>query len=246
MISKAIVYGALAVFVTAAYVGIVVGLGQLIGSDRSVPLQIAATVLVAVAFQPLRERVQRFANRLVYGQSRDAVRGARALLRTGRRHVRDRRDRDRAREAHRRGDRRDARRDLARIRAARRVSRRAGRSMRPSAGSDPDGGGRPGTGRPVVHRGETLGRPRDPQGGHRPGRPRGREAARGRRWAGGTRPAERASRGGPPRVAPAARGRPRLGASQARAQHPRRRAAAARRAVGPLQHGRGPREAARR
>jgi signal transduction histidine kinase len=66
VISKAIVYGALAVFVTAVYVGIVVGLGQLIGSDRSVPLQVAATVLVAVAFQPLRERVQRFANRLVY------------------------------------------------------------------------------------------------------------------------------------------------------------------------------------
>jgi signal transduction histidine kinase len=66
VISKAIVYGALAVFVTAAYVGIVVGLGQLIGSDRSVPLQVAATVLVAVAFQPLRERVQRLANRLVY------------------------------------------------------------------------------------------------------------------------------------------------------------------------------------
>jgi signal transduction histidine kinase len=66
VISKAIVYGALALFVTVAYIGIVVGLGQLVGSDRSVPLQIAATVLVAVAFQPLRERVQRFANRLVY------------------------------------------------------------------------------------------------------------------------------------------------------------------------------------
>jgi signal transduction histidine kinase len=68
VISKAIVYGALAAFVTAAYVGIVVGLGHLIGSERSLPLQIAATVVVAVAFQPLRERVQRFANRLVYGR----------------------------------------------------------------------------------------------------------------------------------------------------------------------------------
>ena len=66
VISKAIVYGTLAAFVTAAYVGIVVGVGQLVGTDRSVPLQIAATVLVAVAFQPLRERLQRFANRLVY------------------------------------------------------------------------------------------------------------------------------------------------------------------------------------
>ena len=68
VISKAIVYGALAVFVTAVYVGIVVGMGQAIGTDRSVPLRIAATVVVAVAFQPIRERVQRFANRLVYGR----------------------------------------------------------------------------------------------------------------------------------------------------------------------------------
>ena len=68
VISKAIVYGALAVFVTVVYVGIVVGIGQAVGSDRNVPLQIAATVIVAVAFQPIRERVQRFANRLVYGR----------------------------------------------------------------------------------------------------------------------------------------------------------------------------------
>ena len=68
VINKAIVYGALAAFVTSAYVGIVVGLGRAVGSDRSLPLQVAATVVVAVAFQPLRERVQRFANRLVYGR----------------------------------------------------------------------------------------------------------------------------------------------------------------------------------
>jgi len=68
VINKAIVYGALAAFVTAAYVAIVVGLGHLIGSERSIPLQIVATVLVTAAFQPLRERVQRFANRFVYGK----------------------------------------------------------------------------------------------------------------------------------------------------------------------------------
>jgi signal transduction histidine kinase len=68
VINKAIVYGALAAFVTVAYVGIVVGVGRAIGTDRSLALQIAATVVVAVAFQPLRERLQRFANRLVYGR----------------------------------------------------------------------------------------------------------------------------------------------------------------------------------
>jgi signal transduction histidine kinase len=68
VINKAIVYGALAAFVTAAYVGIVVGVGHVVGSERSIALQIVATVVVAAAFQPLRERVQRFANRLVYGR----------------------------------------------------------------------------------------------------------------------------------------------------------------------------------
>ena len=57
-------------FITAVYVAIVVGIGSLVGSgdQANVPLSIAATAIVAVAFQPVRERVQRFANRLVYGQ----------------------------------------------------------------------------------------------------------------------------------------------------------------------------------
>jgi len=44
------------------------GIGRAIGSDRNLTLSILATALVAVAFQPVRERVQRFANRLVYGK----------------------------------------------------------------------------------------------------------------------------------------------------------------------------------
>jgi signal transduction histidine kinase len=70
VINKTVVYAALAAFITAVYVAIVVGVGALLGSgDRTnVPLSIAATAVVAVAFQPVRERVQRFANRLVYGE----------------------------------------------------------------------------------------------------------------------------------------------------------------------------------
>ncbi len=68
VINKALVYGAMAFFITAAYVAIVVGLGRAIGSQRNLGLSILATALVAVAFQPVRERVQRFANRLVYGK----------------------------------------------------------------------------------------------------------------------------------------------------------------------------------
>jgi signal transduction histidine kinase len=70
VINRALVFGALAAFITAVYVGIVVGVGTIVGSgDKpNLALSIAATALVAVAFQPVRERVQGFANRLVYGQ----------------------------------------------------------------------------------------------------------------------------------------------------------------------------------
>ena len=68
VINRALVYGSMAAFITAVYVAIVVGIGRAIGSDRNLALSIVATALVAVAFQPVRERVQRFANRLVYGK----------------------------------------------------------------------------------------------------------------------------------------------------------------------------------
>ncbi len=70
VINKALLVGALAVFITAVYVGIVVGIGALVGTrgQPNLALSILATAVVAVAFQPVRERVQRFANRLVYGK----------------------------------------------------------------------------------------------------------------------------------------------------------------------------------
>ena len=70
VISRALVYGSLAVFITAVYVGIAVGIGSLIGGGGkpNLPLSILATAIVAVGFQPARERLQRVANRLVYGK----------------------------------------------------------------------------------------------------------------------------------------------------------------------------------
>lgn len=68
VINKTVVYGALAGFITVVYVAIVVVLGRAIGSSNNVALSIAATAAVAIAFQPVRGRVQRFANRLVYGK----------------------------------------------------------------------------------------------------------------------------------------------------------------------------------
>jgi signal transduction histidine kinase len=70
VISRTLVYGSLAVFITAVYVGIAVGIGALVGGGGrpNLGLSILATAIVAVGFQPLRERVQRIANRLVYGK----------------------------------------------------------------------------------------------------------------------------------------------------------------------------------
>jgi signal transduction histidine kinase len=74
VISKTIVYGSLAAFITLVYVVIVAGIGSLgpgflsAGSRPDLGLSIVATAVVAVAFQPVRERAQRLANRLVFGK----------------------------------------------------------------------------------------------------------------------------------------------------------------------------------
>ena len=68
VINKTIVYFSLAAVITAIYVAIVVGIGAIFGSRGNLGLSVLATAVVAVAFQPMRERTRRFANRLVYGK----------------------------------------------------------------------------------------------------------------------------------------------------------------------------------
>jgi signal transduction histidine kinase len=69
VISKTVVYAALAAFITLVYVAVVVGLGAILGAHgESLPLSILATGVIAVAFQPVRDRMQRVANRLVFGE----------------------------------------------------------------------------------------------------------------------------------------------------------------------------------
>ncbi|MEP7021918.1 MAG: sensor histidine kinase [Pseudonocardiales bacterium] len=69
VINKTLVFVVLAGFITAVYAGIVVGLGRLLPIDsHNLGLAIAATAFVAVAFEPVRARVQHWANRLVYGR----------------------------------------------------------------------------------------------------------------------------------------------------------------------------------
>ncbi|MDQ3506151.1 MAG: histidine kinase dimerization/phosphoacceptor domain-containing protein, partial [Actinomycetota bacterium] len=69
VINKTLVFIVLAGFITAVYAGIVVGLGRLLPiGENDLGLAIAATALVAVAFEPVRVRVQHWANRRVYGR----------------------------------------------------------------------------------------------------------------------------------------------------------------------------------
>jgi signal transduction histidine kinase len=70
VVRKTLVYGALAAFITAVYVAIVVGISTLVGSgdSQNVGLSIAATAIVAVAFQPVRAQAERLANRVVFGE----------------------------------------------------------------------------------------------------------------------------------------------------------------------------------
>jgi signal transduction histidine kinase len=68
VINRTVLYAVLAALITAVYVGIVVGIGTLVGSRGNLFLSIVATAIIAVGFQPLRERARHLANRLVYGK----------------------------------------------------------------------------------------------------------------------------------------------------------------------------------
>ena len=69
LIARTVVYGLLSAGFTVIYLAIVVGVGTLVGSgDKpNVLLSVVATGVIAVAFQPARDRSRRLANRLVYG-----------------------------------------------------------------------------------------------------------------------------------------------------------------------------------
>ncbi len=68
VINRALLVGALAVFITVVYVAVVVGVGAVVGSRADPILSAAAAAIVALAFQPARRRAQRFADKLVYGE----------------------------------------------------------------------------------------------------------------------------------------------------------------------------------
>jgi signal transduction histidine kinase len=68
VISKTVVYGVLAAFFAAVYLALVVGIGTLVGSTHNAVLTVLAAALIALAFNPVRERAKHLANRVVYGR----------------------------------------------------------------------------------------------------------------------------------------------------------------------------------
>lgn len=68
LINRTLVYGALTAVVVGVYVSVVGYLGTLLQTRQNLALSLLATGLVAVAFQPLRDRLQRGVNRLLYGE----------------------------------------------------------------------------------------------------------------------------------------------------------------------------------
>jgi signal transduction histidine kinase len=68
LINRTVVYGALSACVVGVYVAVVGYLGTLLRMDDSLFVSLVATGVVAVLFAPLRNRLQRGVNRLMYGE----------------------------------------------------------------------------------------------------------------------------------------------------------------------------------
>ena len=74
VLNRALVYTLLTLLIVAVYALVVGYLSLLFQSQGSVWFSLLATGLVAVLFQPLRQRVQRFVNGLLYGRRDDPYR----------------------------------------------------------------------------------------------------------------------------------------------------------------------------
>jgi signal transduction histidine kinase len=68
IINRALVFGGLTIAVIGTYIVVVGVIGSLLQSGSSLPISLVATGTVALLFQPVRERLQRGVNRLLYGE----------------------------------------------------------------------------------------------------------------------------------------------------------------------------------
>jgi two-component system, NarL family, sensor kinase len=76
VVSRTVLYGLLTLGVAAAYTGLVAVLDRLL---RGAGAPVAATVLIALAFNPARQRLQRVVDRALYGTRGDPVRAVSAV-----------------------------------------------------------------------------------------------------------------------------------------------------------------------
>ena len=73
IINRTLVYGALTAIVVAIYILVVGIVGTFLHAQGNLLITLLATGLIAVLFQPLRERLQRTVNRLIYGERDDPI-----------------------------------------------------------------------------------------------------------------------------------------------------------------------------
>ena len=74
VVSRSLVYGVLTAAAAGVYAGLVALLDALVRSRVSLGTAVAASVVVAVGFNPARVRLQRLIDRALYGDRRDPVR----------------------------------------------------------------------------------------------------------------------------------------------------------------------------
>lgn len=79
VVSRAIAYGILVVVVVGLYVGLVAGVALLVPEDAERTVAIAAALVVALAFAPLRTLLQSLLTRAFYGSRHDPARTASLL-----------------------------------------------------------------------------------------------------------------------------------------------------------------------
>ena len=82
VVNRALVYGVMTVGVVGSYVAVVALVGATLSPRGDLVASLVVTGVVAVCFQPLRERVQRFVNRLMYGERDDPYSAIAGLGRT--------------------------------------------------------------------------------------------------------------------------------------------------------------------
>ncbi|HEU4427037.1 MAG TPA: hypothetical protein VFR67_31295, partial [Pilimelia sp.] len=68
ILRRSVTYALLWLAIAGAYGGIAVFAGVAAGGRISVPVAVVVTIVTAMLFQPVRERLERFADRVVYGE----------------------------------------------------------------------------------------------------------------------------------------------------------------------------------